>query len=242
MRRAVSFVWDLARFGARPALVTASGELSYHDLDRWAGELCDQLSGQRRLLVLRGSNTAPTIAAYIGALRAGHAVLIAPPDKPTAWLDEADIVVTGDEIEIRRADGPRALHPELALLLSTSGSTGAEKLVRLSWRNIEANAEAVAQYLEITDADRAVTTLPMHYCYGLSVIHSYLARGASLLLTDASITAPGFWDAAREHRITSFAGVPHTFELLDQVGFEALDLPDLRYVTQAGGRMPPERV
>jgi acyl-CoA synthetase (AMP-forming)/AMP-acid ligase II/acyl carrier protein len=238
----VSFIWDLARFGRRTALVTSTGAVSYRELDQRASDVSGQLSGDRRLVVLRGSNTAPTIAAYLGALRAGHPVLIAPPDKPTAWLDEADIVITGGEIDIRRPAGRHALHPELALLLSTSGSTGAEKLVRLSRTNIEANAESIAQYLEITDDDRAVTTLPMHYCYGLSVIHSYLSRGASLLLTDGSVTDAGFWDTAREQRVTSFAGVPHTFELLERIGFEALDLPDLRYVTQAGGRMAPERV
>src|SRR4029079_17533715 len=108
--------------------------------------------------------------------------------------------------------------------------------------NLEANAEAIASYLGITATDRAVTTLPMHYCYGLSVIHSYLLRGASLLLTDASVTEPGFWELVRNQRVTSFAGVPHTFDLLDRIGFADFDLPDLRYITQAGGRMHPDRV
>ena len=82
----------------------------------------------------------------------------------------------------------------------------------------------------------------MSYCYGLSVIHSHLLRGAGLILTERSVVDDEFWELFRRHRGTAFAGVPYTFELLERVGEQALDLPHLRYVTQAGGRMPPERV
>ena len=101
---------------------------------------------------------------------------------------------------------------------------------------------AIADYLDIRQTDRAATTLPMSYCYGLSVIHSHLLRGAGLILTDRSVVDEEFWTLFRRHRGTSFAGVPYTFELLDRIGFDGIDLPDLRYVTQAGGRLPPERV
>ena len=82
----------------------------------------------------------------------------------------------------------------------------------------------------------------MSYCYGLSVIHSHLLRGAGLILTDRSVVDDEFWEGFRGHAGTAFAGVPYTFELLERVGSQALDVPHLRYVTQAGGRMPPERV
>ncbi len=134
------------------------------------------------------------------------------------------------------------LHPDLALLMSTSGSTGSPKLVRLSRCNLVANAKAIAEYLDIGETDRAATTLPMSYCYGLSVIHSHLLRGAGLILTDRSVVDDEFWALFRRCRGTSFAGVPYTFEMLERIGFDGIDLPDLRYVTQAGGRLSPERV
>ena len=109
-------------------------------------------------------------------------------------------------------------------------------------RNLVSNAAAIAEYLGIRETDRAATTLPMSYCYGLSVIHSHLLRGAGLVLTDHSVVDDEFWELFRRHRGTTFAGVPYTFELLERVGAETLDLPHLRYVTQAGGQMPPERV
>lgn len=244
--RVVAFARDLDRFGPAPALVTPEATVSYDALSRRVAEVRARLAGERRLVLLRGSNTVETLVGYLAALSAGHVVVIAPNDKPATWLRDAgydpDVVVSGSDVEVLRSTPRHQLHPDLALLLSTSGSTGSGKLVRLSHRNLESNADSIAGYLGITATDRAVTTLPMHYCYGLSVIHSYLARGASLLLTDGSVSDPGFWDTARDLHVTSFAGVPHTFELLDRIGFDRVPLPDLRYATQAGGRMPPERV
>ena len=97
----------------------------------------------------------------------------------------------------RRPGTGHELHPDLALLLCTSGSTGAAKVVRLSHDNVQSNADAIAHYLHIDPHDRAVTTLPMAYCYGLSVINSHLHRGAGLVLTSQSVVDPCFWEAFR---------------------------------------------
>lgn len=67
---------------------------------------------------------------------------------------------------------------DLALLMSTSGSTGSPKLVRLSYKNLISNAQAISSYLKITSIERAITSLPMNYSYGLSVINSHLIKGA----------------------------------------------------------------
>ena len=114
--------------------------------------------------------------------------------------------------------------------------------MRLSHDNVWSNAAAIAEYLGVRPDDRATTTLPLGYCYGLSVLTSHLLRGAAVVLTGLSVADPGFWDLFRRTRATTFAGVPYTFDLLDRSGFAALDLPSLRYVTQAGGRLAPDRV
>ncbi|MFM6849145.1 MAG: AMP-binding protein, partial [Terrabacter sp.] len=146
------------------------------------------------------------------------------------------------EVQVHRDEPSAPLHPDLALLLSTSGSTGSPKLVRLSYDNLSANAEQIAEFLQIRETDCAATTLPLHYCYGLSVLHSHLASGAGIALTDLAVVDECFWDLARRAGVTSFAGVPWTFEMLERSGFSGIDLPRLRYVTQAGGRLDPERV
>ncbi len=129
------------------------------------------------------------------------------------------------------------------MLLSTSGTTGSPKLVRLSHRNIAANASSIAQYLEIDGAERAIASLPIHYSYGLSVLHSHLVAGASVLLTGHSIMQPEFWADAARWGVTSFAGVPYSYEILERTGLLRTSMPrTMRTLTQAGGRLAPEAV
>ncbi|MEW2385428.1 non-ribosomal peptide synthetase [Micromonospora sp. NPDC047707] len=248
---AVPFVRDLAAHGGRPAVVTRDGQISYTDLAERVAVTARRLGAGRRLVLVVGANTVDSLVAYLAALHAGHPVLLVPGghDAALSGLVDAydpDVVVGpadgGWRVEHRRAASAHDLHPDLALLLSTSGSTGSPKLVRLSQANLQANAESIAGYLGIRDTDRAATTLPLHYCYGLSVVNSHLVRGAALVLTDLSVADTCFWELFRDTRATTFAGVPYTFDLLDRVGFAAMDLPHLRYVTQAGGRLAPDRV
>lgn len=132
------------------------------------------------------------------------------------------------------------LNEELALLLTTSGSTGSPKLVRQSYKNIQSNATAIAEYLEIDDSERPVTTLPMNYTYGLSIINSHVLKGATILLSNSTIVSKDFWAFMKDNKATSFGGVPYTYEMLKRVRFFKMDLPDLKTITQAGGKLSPE--
>ncbi|MBZ9638414.1 AMP-binding protein [Streptomyces sp. PSKA30] len=246
------FAGRLAAYGDRTALLTADAELSYRELAEKVARMAARLGTHRRLVLLAGANTVDALVTYLAALAAGHPVLLVPGDNDEAVKSltaayDPDVVVRADrsgqwQLDERRALSAHELHPDLALLLSTSGSTGSPKLVRLSYENLQANAESIATYLDIREADRAATTLPMHYCYGLSVINSHLLRGAALILTDLSVTDDDFWDLFRAAHGTTFAAVPYTFDLLDRTGFAELPLPHLRYITQAGGRLAPDRV
>lgn len=239
-----SLVENLRGHGERVAVLTDTAQLTYRELADRVAEAVQALDGPRRLVLLETRNDITTLVHYLGALAAKHVVLPVAARRDHTAIEETyepDIVIDGDGIHHRRHD-ERAMHEDLALLMSTSGSTGSPKLVRLSHTNLVSNATVIAEYLDIRESDRAATTLPTSYCYGLSVIHSHLLAGASLILTDRSVVDDEFWQLFRRHRGTSFAGVPYTFELLESIGFDASDLPDLRYVTQAGGRMPPERV
>lgn len=247
----VPFAADLASFGDRPAILTDTLVLSYRELSERVDELAVRLGTERRLVALAAANDVDSLVAYLAALVGGHPLILLPEDKPAA-LDsliaayDPDVVVRSGSgrtvLEERRPGTRHELHPDLALLLSTSGSTGSPKLVRLSHANLQSNAESIAEYLEISPQDRAATTLPMSYCYGLSVINSHLLRGAGLVLTKLSVVDPCFWELFRNRGATAFAAVPYTFELLERVGFAEMELPGLRYVTQAGGRLAPESV
>jgi acyl-CoA synthetase (AMP-forming)/AMP-acid ligase II len=245
--RSTTLVDGLAAFGDRAALVGAgAGDgLTYAALAARVSDVATRLGTARRLVLIEAGNDADTLIAYLGAHAAGCPVILSGPGAPRDALVAAydpDVVMAGAGFDERRQQSSHVLHPDLALLLSTSGSTGSPKLVRLSRRNILSNARAIADYLGIRDGDVAATTLPIHYCYGLSVVHSHLLAGAAVLLTDRSVTDEAFLDEARAHGVTTFPGVPHTFDLLERSGFTGAELPALRYLTQAGGRMAPEAV
>src|SRR3546814_14389606 len=104
---------------------------------------------------------------------------------------------------------------------------------------MDENAQAIVELLHLGLDERASTSCPLHYSYGLSVLYSHLACGAAVILTERSVIEPAFWDLFRREGATSLAGVPHSFALLDKAGLAAMDLPSLRYLTQAGGRPGP---
>lgn len=235
----------LRRHGNSVAVLTGSRQLTYSALANLVETVAHDLGAQRRLVLLETRNDIHTLVHYLAALAHGHVVLplrAGGDHRPIVATYRPDVVIDGAGVHLLHPTGGHVLHDDLALLMSTSGSTGSPKLVRLSRANLIANAAAIAQYLRICKTDRAATTLPMSYCYGLSVIHSHLLVGAAVVLTEQSVADAEFWELFRRHRGTTFAGVPYTFELLEQVRFAEMDLPHLRYLTQAGGRMPPERV
>ena len=133
-----------------------------------------------------------------------------------------------------------SLNNDLALLLSTSGTLGSSKLVRLSYENISSNAFSISEYLSINENERPITVLPMHYSFGLSIINSHIVSGATILLTDYSLMDKRFWTFLKAKRATSLSGVPYTFEILKKLKFFNLDLPYLKTITQAGGKLSEE--
>ena len=243
-----AFVTRLRSHAGGTAVLTPDGTaLGYADLADRVDALAHGLGSRRRLVLVAAANDVDALVGYLAGLAGGHAVLLAARGEARhlAALVAAydpDAVLEGPDLRERRRRRAHTLHPDLALLLCTSGSTGSPKLVRLSVANLESNAAAIAEYLDVRPSDRAALTLPLHYCYGLSVVNSNLLRGAAVLLSDLSVTDPRFWTAFRASGGTSLHGVPYTFDLLDRVGFADMALPHLRYVTQAGGRLAPDRV
>jgi acyl-CoA synthetase (AMP-forming)/AMP-acid ligase II len=224
-------------------------------------------TGENKQLVLIAAwNRIGVVAALRGAWQAGHAVLLIDAALPAAhmqrWirLYSPDKLILPEDHEFRpdenyvaagsheslvlyaRSVPHQNLHPDLALLLPTSGSTGSPKLVRLSRQNLDANTAAIIAALGITSQDRAAAHMPLAYSYGLSVANTHLAAGASLVLTDDSLTEGAFWQAMRDHQITTLPCVPQHFAVIEKLGLERLDVPHLRIMTQAGGRMEPKSV
>lgn len=227
--------------------------LSYYQLVNRADEIVKYID-KGMLVGLECENHPDCIAAYIGCLRKGIVPILIDAGLKKNLKDQLYESYSPAAVWTRGTgyDGPKwnqqwrvktpEIHPDLALLLSTSGTTGSPRLVRLSRQNLQANAEAIVSYLRITSEDRSITSLPMHYSYGLSVINTHIFAGATLLVTSESLMERGFWQFMKNAGATSFAGVPSMYEMLIRLRFERMDLPFMRLMTQAGGRLAPETV
>ena len=132
---------------------------------------------------------------------------------------------------------------DAAVIVYTSGSTGKPRGAVLRHGNIVANTRSIVRYLELGREDRAVVVLPFPYVYGASLLHTHVAVGGSLVLHGSTVFPNKILDAIVEHEATGFAGVPSTFAiLLHRSDIATRRFPTLRYVTQAGGPLPPAHV
>jgi acyl-CoA synthetase (AMP-forming)/AMP-acid ligase II len=241
-----SFADRLEQFGESIALRLPDGtNISYLQLAKLADQYSTTLNKvvpAHSLLALRFSSSLSAVVAYLAALRSGKAVLLLAPDlgdNQTLALVErlqiAAVIQSSGDIQLTGLN--HQVRSDCALLLSTSGSSGSPKSVMLSLENIEANARAICAYLPIEPTDTAITALPLHYSYGLSVLNSHLFKGASIVLTEAPLMSKDFWQQTRDFNITSLQGVPFSYQLYRQLRLERMPRPALRYLTQAGGKL-----
>lgn len=237
----------------RLAFIQADGtETSYEQLLSEAVRLNDRIGEGKRLIVVFCKFNIATIVGYLASRLGGHTALLLDTELSKNLIDT--LIATyqpnylwqpGDngakyELVCLTEQPHTHLHADLSILLSTSGSTGSPKLVRLSERNLLENAASIIEYLQINRDDRPILSLPFHYSYGLSVLNTHLHVGATLLLTEASVTQGKFWQFFKSGSGNSFSGVPYTYEMLKRLKFKDMQLPNLRYVTQAGGKMDVE--
>ena len=254
-------MWNFDKFAGNTAVITENGDnISYFAF----GERCADLTRNipHRCLVFNlCKNELGSLVGYVGFLNARIVPLMLKADLDVGLLHELIEKYKPDYIHApvdmaeqfsnckciyqnlgyvllkTEFDRVYPLHDDLALLLTTSGSTGSPKLVRQSYRNIEANTSSIVQYLGLTESERTITTLPMNYTYGISIINTHLAVGAAIILTEKALMQKEFWQQLKDFEATSFGGVPYTFEMLNRLRFERMNLPALKCVTQAGGKL-----
>jgi acyl-CoA synthetase (AMP-forming)/AMP-acid ligase II len=127
-----------------------------------------------------------------------------------------------------------------AEIIFTSGSTGKPKGVMISHKNLIANTSSIVEYLKLTEDDRMLVVLPFYYCYGLSLLHTHLRAGGSIVYNNSFIFLGTVINNLLTYKCTGFAGVPSHFQILVRMSdtFKKTRFPYLRYVTQAGGKLP----
>ncbi len=237
------------------AAIDDSGRsITYGEICDFTQEFAKQLP-QRSLIFLLSENRIGSLLGYTAALSNhivpliisaateeglyNHLFELYQPEylwMPQAKAEGQQIVFsTWDYCLVRTGNIHASMYDELSLLLPTSGSTGSPKLVRHNYRNIEANADNVRRLFKLDGNEKAMAILPMHYTMGLSVIASHLLAGSTLLLSGRSLLDKGFWATLKE--ATSFTGVPYSYEILTKMRFTRMDLPNLKVITQGGGKL-----
>ncbi len=259
-------MWDLQKYGDRPAMIDdLGGQVTYRELSQMQEQLTTCMGG-RTLVTVLCTNRIGSAGGYAAFINAGIVPMLLNAQlerellsnllerylPPFVWLPselraeplfsqmENVYEAYGYTLLKNGSQTGYPLYEKLGLLLTTSGSTGSPKFVRQSYDNILANAQSIAEYLELDETERPITTLPMNYTYGLSIINSHLLVGATLLFTERSLMQKEFWTFFKEQGATSFGGVPYTYEILHKLRFMRMELPSLRTMTQAGGKLTKE--
>lgn len=256
-------LWNLNKFSNNTAAIDENGQCySYGELEEQSQQLYKSIS-KRSLVFNLCSNEIGSLLGYVSFVNNSIVPLLLDANlneqllftlietyKPDyIWLPNSKATkftyeVVSEIYDYKLLKTPFSnefeMHEDLALLLTTSGSTGSPKLVRQSYDNIRSNTEAIVKYLELDETERPITTLPMSYTYGLSIINTHLYVGASIILTEKTLMQKEFWQQFKTSEATSFGGVPYVYEILDKLRFFRMDLPSLRTMTQAGGKLSPE--
>lgn len=259
----MAFYDEFGKYGGIQAFISEEGSATYAEIEENAKEMGQKVP-QNSLIVQFCENSIGSAGGYLGFLF-NHIVpillncqvddglarnlmevyqpdYIYVPKKMKGKYAEFSSVYESYHYSLLKTEfsHERKMNSDLALLLTTSGSTGSPKLVRQSHRNLQANAESIAEYLKLDETEKPITTLPMNYTYGLSIINSHVLVGATMLLTDRTLIERKFWDFFRKQEATSFGGVPYTYEILKRLRFFNMELHSLRTMTQAGGKLSTE--
>jgi acyl-CoA synthetase (AMP-forming)/AMP-acid ligase II len=233
-----------------------------------AGFLQEKYGTGKRILVISHNNVF-FITSYLAILKSGNIVVPINPEMDQKNLDyiinhcEADTAfvskavkissgyisdvynedsIAADEIVNFSGSSPAGFigGDNTAGIIFTSGSTGEPKGVELTHENLIANTSSIVSYLNLTRDDRMLVVLPFYYCYGLSLLHTHLRAGGSIVLNNSFIFIGGIFRDLKQYNCTGFAGVPSHYQILvrKSKSFVTSVFPDLRYVTQAGGKLP----
>lgn len=240
------------------AIDDAGGQLTYGDLVDLRGELSTVLP-KRELVFCLCENKVGALAGFLSLYDCKDVCLLlsAHIDKALLkvldetygpsyyWMPETMVEESGYErvydykgfVLCKTGKKAPAMHPELSMLMTTSGTTGSPKLVRHKYGNIESNARNVAKVFGWTPEERGIIDLPMQYTMGLNVINSHLYAGATVLLIEANLMSPKYWSFIKEQKGSNFTGVPFSYEILNRLRFWKMDLPHLTTLAEGGGKL-----
>ncbi len=237
----------LEQYAEKIALIHGNVAITYRQLLQLSEEYLQEIP-RRSVVLFVCENTLSSVILYVGMMRKEIIpVMISPNIKKEAFQNLVDlyhpnfIIYGKEEVQFEYLNKQMIpTDPQLALLLTTSGSTGSSKYVRLSYKNIIANTNSIVEYLRIQSRDRVITTLPMCYTYGLSLVQTHLYKGASIVIYNDTVLDHSFRKEIDRNQVTNFGGVPFTYEMLYKSSFFKHVPESIKYMTQAGDKLSKE--
>ena len=207
-------------------------------------------------------NTKEAIILYFQIIKSGNVPILLSPDldenfitslnikyKPQYILSNREMNFLKDEFKFltqldqfklyeTKVNFVYPIHKDLCLLMTTSGSTGSPKLVKISYKNIFENTKSICKFLKINKNHITITTLQPYYTYGLSIINTHIYKKAKIIINKKSFFEKEFWNNCKKNKVNSFGAVSFMYEILKKIKFENMILPHLKYITHAGGKLP----
>lgn len=223
--QAPSTVFDLDRDGI--AVIDDGREVSYRELSKLSADAAKGLEPQTVKVVVNGQDLA-TVALFVGCVNKGVVPLMVPATMDAALLER-----------LRSTYDGKPTSQELALLLTTSGSTGSPKLVRISRANLKADNKMSERLFALDSATRMTMILPICYAWGLSVACAVLEAGGTLVMTRKTVMDAELADVMLSSCATHLAGVPYMYEMLDRFRFFERSFPSLKGLLVSGGALAP---
>jgi|SaaInl8_150m_RNA_FD_contig_41_456414_length_4398_multi_10_in_0_out_0_4 long-chain acyl-CoA synthetase len=246
---------DFSKHGDNVCLISDNREIKYNQIDKLCSTISNVLPNTKQLVLVKAQTNIETIIGYLTFLRAEQAFIMLDASVDNEFIDniiktynpnfiwEEKIVDTDYLVEYEtyglkiHNKAQILLNDKLSLMLSTSGTTGSPKMVKLTKENLYSNCDSIVDYLNIESTHRVITNLPLYYSYGISILNTHLERGASLVVTKESIMSKDFWETFKKHKVTTLNGVPYNYEIFRRIGIMKMELPSLKYMTQAGGKL-----
>lgn len=196
----------------------------------------------KRLVFIHSKSMIKIIQVYVTCIMNGDVPYIY--DGPTTGFEalisiyRPNLILRGDQLIFLHNDDHN-LASDLCLLLSTSGSTGSSKFVKVSYKNVYYNTLQILDYLSIDKSDVCFLPLSLAYSYGLSVINTHLIMGSKIILVDpAKMKNPNqFVQSIISSNATYVYGVPELYNIWS-VDFERLiEEKSPKVFAQAGGKL-----
>lgn len=254
---------NIKKYKNNVALYTKDNEIIKYSQILRDIEIFKKYFKTKKIIIILAENSYEFIAAYISAIRNNQLIILVNPN-----INDNDLINLNKKYSPeylfcnKKKNIPKnykkildfknfillknykkkkySINQNLSCLLSTSGTTGDSKFVKISIHNLLYNSKGISNFLKITSIDKSITTMPPFYSYALSIINTHLMNGAKIILNDYSLIDRRFWNLYKKFKPNNLNGVPYNYEILDKIKFHDMKLKNLRYITQAGGKLNKE--